>query len=806
MMRKTGCFILFIFIFLYSNGQEKGSALNGIITGLVISDSTGKALENASVVLNNSASGSAYTQITGKEGAFEFTGLPEGWYRLVISNTGFNQLVLDSIHVRPDRYDFNLNELKLKFSSSSVMQEVVIYAEKPLIESKDGNITFNAGESALSASSSASELLTNVPLVTKDPDGKILVRGKEPKILIDDKPVELNLQQLQDLLESMPGSSVEKIEVLTNPPPQYANESGGVINIVTKKGKVGVSGRLSFYTGTRGDKAVSGYFSYRKKGLSITISSGAGYNRYAGNGYSVRNNIYADSSNYFNTTNNYVNKSIRPSFRANIDYDISKNQSLNLVLNYSQNNYDNFNTTEYRNINRFGDIYRLSERSISSEGASYSPSLSLTYLLRQKTGGSLRIITGNSFSISDNDRDYYQQFFNPDHSPNGIDSTQQQNNRTTVAGHNFRVIYSRPLANRKTFFSLGSYYNRSNNHVDIDASYLKKPEGSFEKLDQLSNNFWFHQSVSNLMTSVKQLIGTNFSVTAGLSAENTAIWFQLLKDNKEVRNSYTTLLPFGNINKSWKEKLNLTLAYRRTIRRPGISQLNPTIDFSDPYNVRFGNEKLEASTSDNFDLIVGRTKKNYFANLGLGYNIVRDVFSQVRTLLPDGKTQITWENISGRKEYEISSWNGYTFDKKIRVNLSASYTFNQYSDFDKKVRKFRDGGSFTSNFSSHFSPSPSMTFTGSFNLNRFGNPQGYATWSTSMNLGIQRKFFNRKLYVTVNAIDPFRQQQIRRYTYGSNFNLESYSSTRTRSYRLNLSYVFVKTAKKTVRNPVPLLK
>jgi outer membrane receptor for ferrienterochelin and colicin len=49
--------------------------------------------------------------------------------------------------------------------------------------------------------------------------------------------VELNLQQLQDLLESMPGSSIEKIEVMTNPPPQYANEQGGVINIVTKKVK-----------------------------------------------------------------------------------------------------------------------------------------------------------------------------------------------------------------------------------------------------------------------------------------------------------------------------------------------------------------------------------------------------------------------------------------------------------------------------------------------------------------------------------------------------------------------------------------
>src|SRR5204862_956098 len=155
---------------------------------------------------------------------------------------------------------FNLTDITLKPTSAENLGEVIIYAEKPLIQSKDGNITFNAGESAIAAGSNASDLLNNVPLVSKTPDGKITVRGKEPKILIDDKPVELNLQQLQDLLESMPGSSIEKIEVMTNPPPQYANEQGGVINIVTKKGKVGKTGRLSLSAGTRGEASVNGNY------------------------------------------------------------------------------------------------------------------------------------------------------------------------------------------------------------------------------------------------------------------------------------------------------------------------------------------------------------------------------------------------------------------------------------------------------------------------------------------------------------------------------------------------------------------
>jgi hypothetical protein len=66
-----------------------------------------------------------------------------------------------------------------------------------------------------------------------------------------------------------------------------------------------------------------------------------------------------------------------------------------------------------------------------------------------------------------------------------------------------------------------------------------------------------------------------------------------------------------------------------------------------------------------------------------------------------------------------------------------------------------------------------------------------------MNFGIQQKFFKKKITITLNIIDPFRQQQNRNFTYGSNFNLESYSTTNSRNYRLVLSYTFKKQEKKS---------
>ena len=793
---RIGFLAIFLFSGFIAISQEARKASAGIITGNLLDSSNSKAVAAASVQLILIGSDKKYTHITDKNGEFAFTDLSFGHYRLNISYVGYAPLRIDSIHVRAERSDFNLADIRLS-TSSKELELVTVYAEKPLIQSKEGNIIFNASESALAASSNASELLNNVPLVSKDPNGKILVRGKEPKILIDDKPVELNLQQLQDLLESLPGSSIEKIEVMTNPPPQYATEQGGVINIVTKKGKVGMGGRLSVTAGTRGEGTINGSFNYRKNKFSINVSAGGSANRFTGFGNSERKNIYPDSVNYLKTQNDFLNRSLRPYLRVNMDYQISKYQDLHFEINYNQNDFNNRNATEYTNLNRLNEIYKLSERSIRSEGDNYNPGSNITYTLKGKQAGEqFRIIAGTNLSLNENERIFYQQYFNPDHTPNGVDSLQTQITESKNSNYNIRVSYDKPIVEKKTFLSVGGAYNRSNSHVTVDAAYLKKPDKIFVPMELLSNDFKFHQGVSNLRASVKQILGEKFSMTAGVAAEHTNINFDLLKAGTEAGNDYWNFLPFANINKSWQNDLNLTLSYRRTIRRPGINELNPTIDFSDPYNLRYGNPRLDPSLAHNFDLVLGRTKTKYFINFGLGYNKVEDIFAQIRTLLNEGKTQVTWENISHRQEYEISTWNGFTIQKKLKLNWSASYTYNQYSDYDKTVRKYRDGGSFTTTLNGNYSIKDIWNFTGNFTTNRFANPQGSVNWNWSMNIGIQKKFFNKKFIATLNFIDPFRNQITNSYTYGTNFEVHSSSTTETTNYRLTLAYNFTKTIKK----------
>lgn len=188
-------FLLIIIVYSFAAYTQKASW--GMLTGDVL-DEQKKALIGATIQLI-SYQDSSIKKITStdKYGSFYLSNIHFGYHKIHMSYVGLKSLIIDSLYFRTDRFDFNLNDIVLKEKTTTNLDEVVIYSEKPLIQSKDGNITFNAGESVLSAGSNLGELLTNVPLITKDPNGKLLVRGKEPKILIDEKPVELNQPQFK---------------------------------------------------------------------------------------------------------------------------------------------------------------------------------------------------------------------------------------------------------------------------------------------------------------------------------------------------------------------------------------------------------------------------------------------------------------------------------------------------------------------------------------------------------------------------------------------------------------------------------
>lgn len=797
-MRYIACFLLLFFTSIVAAQQPDSKP--GVVIGSILDADNSKALADATVKLILVAdSARRQEQLCSRDGEFMFDHIAFGYYRLRIDAVGYASRIIDSIHIRADRFDFDLHDIRLS-KNASLLSEVTIYAEKPLIENKDGKLTFNVGESALSSGSTATELLKQTPLVNVDNDGKVLLRGKEVKVLIDDKPVELDAKQLQDLMESMPGSMIEKIEVMTTPPPQYANERGGVINIVTKKGKVGFNARVNVNYGTRGEAGVSGNLGYRKNKLSLNVSAGFGYNEYVHSSFSNRENKYTDSVNFFGTTGESNSFTKRPNFRANLGYDLNKRHSLGFSARYNSNNSANENETAYRHAWSNGQLYKLSDRGTITSNQSYSPAFDLTYSIKGKDPREvLKFISAVNINYSETGRDFFQQYFNPDYTPTGADSSQQQFTSSANSTTSLRINYDKPLKGNKFSLNLGANGSRYRNHQVLTTVFLKKPEQVFVKNELMSNDFVFHQHIYALRAAMRYDIVPDFFINAGLQAEHTETYFDLADKSNRYANNYWTPLPFFTLMKKWKNEVSITASYKRTIQRPRLNELNPGIDYSDPYNTRSGNPYLQPYYADNVDLIVGKWNKLYFVNGSVGYNVLQNIYSFIRTLNGDGTTFSTWQNISGRKEYEASAWGGYTFDKKAKANLSVGYTYNAYSLHDRTVRRFRNGGSLYSTLNGSYQFTDLLNANASFTFNRFANPQGTVRNNLSMNIGAQRKLFDKRFIVTVNVIDPFLQQENRNETFGPNFYLLSSSTTNTRNYRLALAYVFKKNIKKSGR-------
>jgi outer membrane receptor protein involved in Fe transport len=771
----------------------------GIILGNVIGADKGDAIAYAKLEVRIKKTDSLLrTSLSDKNGAFEFDKLPFGYYTLSISAIGYAKTILDSIYIRAERYDFNMGDIKLNIATQ-VLNEVIVYAEKPLIENKDDKLIYNVGESALSGGATTAELLKNIPLVNNDPNGRILLKGKEPKILIDDKPTELTPQQLQDLLESLPGSSIEKIEIMINPPPQFATESGGVINIVTRKGKIGWVGKLTLSAGTRGEGNVSANISYRNKKLSFNQTIGSGFNQQIGNSYSTRTNFYTDSTNYFKTTGNYTNTNSRPNIRSQVDYEVNKNSTYGLVYQGNLNFYDNNSFNTFTHINRFNEIYRYSTRENHSVGQGYTHGITLSYTHKGKNPVEmLRLIVVGNANKNDNDRNFYQQFLQLNIQPFALDSTQSQYFNNSNRSANFRLEYTKPLKKKANTFSGGATYNMARFHNSLNTTFLRKIDGVMINNDKLSNNFFFDQYITTVRAGFSILLPKAFRLTVGAQAEYTDMRFHFFKGNvANVANAYWNLLPNFTIRKDFSKQVNTALVYRATIRRPGIGELNPNIDYGDPYNLRFGNPFLQPSLSHNIDWNISITKGKYYINTSLGFNKVQNVFNTIRTLIDNGITQITWLNIADRNEYEASVFGGYTFSKKFRMNASAGYTYNEYSEREKQLYLYRNGSTFYTSLNYSYTPSPLWNIEGTARFNNFADPQGRSRSNISSNFGIQRKLFDRRLIIGFNIIDPFMVQQYVTVSQGPRFYIESVNNTVTRNYRFTISYQLNKIVQKS---------
>ena len=272
----------------------------GKITGKIIDAQTNETIPFASAILLNKKTKStikiAQTDI---EGTFNMLNIPKGIYTFKASYVGFQTMVRDSVAITDEVLTVNFGDIKMKTAKGNVLKEVTVTAPKTTMQLGIDKKIFSVDQSLVSEGGSAADLLQNVPSVQTDIDGNVSLRGSAGvRVLIDGKPSLIAGGNIAQILQSIPASSIESVELITNPSAKYdAEGQSGIINIVLKRNKkLGFNGSVALTAGNRENYNANTSLSFQNKRVNLYGNYSYRYGNRIGGGY---NNI-----TYLNPTAN----------------------------------------------------------------------------------------------------------------------------------------------------------------------------------------------------------------------------------------------------------------------------------------------------------------------------------------------------------------------------------------------------------------------------------------------------------------------------------------------------------------------
>src|SRR5690606_16868026 len=171
-----------------------------------------------------------------------------------------------------NRKNINLGNIRMSGAGGMQLKEVNVTAQKNTMQLGIDKKVFSVDQSLVSQGGSATDVLQNVPSIQTDMDGNVSLRGSAGvRVLVDGKPSMIAGGDVAQILQSIPASSIESIEVITNPSAKYdAEGQSGIINIVLKKNKkLGLNGSLALSAGNRDNYNGSGNLSFQNKTINI---------------------------------------------------------------------------------------------------------------------------------------------------------------------------------------------------------------------------------------------------------------------------------------------------------------------------------------------------------------------------------------------------------------------------------------------------------------------------------------------------------------------------------------------------------
>ena len=258
------------FFLFYSQSIQAQSQISG-----TVQTENGQPLPFANVLLLSAADSSLIKgQVSGEDGGYLLKNIASGNYLVMASMVGYLEYYSRPFQMKAGASSMNLDAITL-LEDVTELKAVEVVAKKPLFEQKIDRLVINVENSITSAGSSALEVLERSPgVVVNRQNNSISIAGKDGVVvMINGKINRMPLEAVVQMLEGMPSSNIESIELITTPPANFdAEGNAGFINIVLKQSNDnGLNGAYTFSGGYgRGSTASSGInFNYRQKDINL---------------------------------------------------------------------------------------------------------------------------------------------------------------------------------------------------------------------------------------------------------------------------------------------------------------------------------------------------------------------------------------------------------------------------------------------------------------------------------------------------------------------------------------------------------
>ncbi|MBF2709451.1 outer membrane beta-barrel family protein [Flavobacterium soyangense] len=551
------------------------------------------------------------TQSTDSNGSFVFENLIMDNYFVVIDNLSFNKFQSKLITIDKQQSEIILPTIVLEAIGIKQLNEVVIQKKKPLVTQKIDRTVVNVDALISTAGGNAMEVLEKSPGISVNSDGTITFKGKSGvTVFVDDKPTYLSGSDLEAYLKSLPASTLDKIELISNPPAKYDAAGGaGIINILTRKSKIkGFNGNLT-------TRVAQGKRGQTREGLNLNYLNNK-VRLYGNIGYATQDHITdlyifrkfkkedLTTKNIFDQYSQLDGVSQTTNSKLGLDYYITPKSTFGIGLTgiYRSNN----NTSKVRSA--FSDAGFVLDSTIIAKNLERSKfknaGINLNYRHDLDTIGQKITVDLDYLNYDKNTNQRFNNFiYQPDNSLSSQDELKGAL-PVKISIYSLKADYSLPLKHSGLLETgYKSSYTKTNNTADYRDVINENEIPNYNT----SNHFKYDEVINavylNFNTDYRR-----FTFQTGLRLENTESkgnqLGNILKPASEFKKNYTNLFPtlFVQYKLDSVGDNQLVANYGKRINRPNYQDLNPFISPLDKYTYYAGNPYLNPSFSDNYEL------------------------------------------------------------------------------------------------------------------------------------------------------------------------------------------------------------